>query len=574
MATAEQMIANLRSRASLVASQVAAGLDRDTLLVSQAQAFLVEVRAAGQLTVNDVTMISIEIVNGPWGLTEKTALATAVAAQASRPAQQRGQKQHRENQTMTYVERYLTDRDWACLADSGTSVEAKLHHLAERLWLLGVTCPSIPLLKRAVAKVVLVGLPAESRGATAETKQQWCKTLKGAIKSIDSQRDHPSQHVKISWEPPTDMPQSSRTFAYKDGGPAAATPGAVTPFALDAAVRSFGYKHNHGSLKAAQTTSSSPSSALAVPGGAHSSGGPFMGMEGMSTAQGMQFLMQMAPFVNQLMKGGNPDARGRGQACPITFNRTSQRGSAAPSLAPTETMSFASHHGTLSAATMQLAAVAANSEQDLTGFESQLSGPSSDYPSPPPPSSASGAVVPCAGEATPAFASPATPQPVLGGPPAPRPDPAQALEAKVNESAAAAGSHYQRGPVLRRPAAAIAIAIEDGADADGDEASPLPKAKGKAKAQPKAKGNAKGRAKAAAKPQGKDPKGVMTKNGVTIDIRDVIAKESIDGRDCNTFASRAYGRAKSQAKAGGLEPSVVTEIAKWGFAVAAEAWKS
>eukprot|EP00959_Pyramimonas_sp_CCMP1952_P062169 1299415-Pyramimonas_sp.AAC.1 len=65
----------------------------------------------------------------------------------------------------------MAESDWARLQDSNISVDAKIHHLAERLWLLGITCPSIPLLKRAVAMVVMVGLPPESKGASPEAKQ-------------------------------------------------------------------------------------------------------------------------------------------------------------------------------------------------------------------------------------------------------------------------------------------------------------------------------------------------------------------------------------------------------------------
>eukprot|EP00959_Pyramimonas_sp_CCMP1952_P451257 9448022-Pyramimonas_sp.AAC.1 len=66
----------------------------------------------------------------------------------------------------------------------------------------------------------------------------------------------------------------------------------------------------------------------------------------------------------------------------------------------------------------------------------------------------------------------------------------------------------------------------------------------------------------------------MVKNGVAIDISDVVTAASIEGRDRNTFGSRAYGRAKTQATSAGLSGKVVGEIAKWGFGVATEVWDS
>eukprot|EP00959_Pyramimonas_sp_CCMP1952_P205918 4306107-Pyramimonas_sp.AAC.1 len=67
----------------------------------------------------------------------------------------------------------------------------KMDNMAKRLWRLGVTCPSIPLLKHSVAILLLVGLPPEVNEVLAHAKKDWASHLKAAIKALDSQRTRP-----------------------------------------------------------------------------------------------------------------------------------------------------------------------------------------------------------------------------------------------------------------------------------------------------------------------------------------------------------------------------------------------
>ncbi|CAK0788088.1 unnamed protein product [Prorocentrum cordatum] len=431
MPVSDNLIATLRSWVSLVASQTAAGIDRDSLLVAQSDAFLVDLRNAGPLTIDDISAVSTELSSGPWTQEQMARLATAVGNSGGQPKQ----KAARENQTMNYVESCLTDHDWTCVQDAGLSVEAKLQVLAERLWRLGVTCPSIPLVKRVVAIVTLCGLPAESDGATPDTKKKWCTTLKGYIKGLDKQQTWPGQHIKRYVDAPSDLPTAVYDYAYSDGAPSTALPASVTTAALDAEVTAFGCKRSHNTLQPRHTTSASPCSAL-----------------------GMQFIMRMAPLVQQLMGGSSSEGgSAQGGGCPISYARPTPKRSPASSLAR-------SGVGTLSASAVPMAG-GPNPEQDLSGFDSQLSGASAASP----PQTAGGA----GGAAMPRLLLQATARLMQARPWClprwaahlvqagpwflPRSatrimvDLGRLLEEKLNRSAEAAGSNYR---CKKRPAAA------------------------------------------------------------------------------------------------------------------------
>eukprot|EP00959_Pyramimonas_sp_CCMP1952_P047386 988947-Pyramimonas_sp.AAC.1 len=119
---------------------------------AQADAFSLDVQNTSGITLEIATEVSAEVsaLHSPWTPEQRATLATVLG----NCAQKKGKAltgSARPNQTMLTMEKYFTEADWTFLQDPTASVTPKLDYMAQRLWRLGLTCPSIPTMKRGVA---------------------------------------------------------------------------------------------------------------------------------------------------------------------------------------------------------------------------------------------------------------------------------------------------------------------------------------------------------------------------------------------------------------------------------------
>eukprot|EP00959_Pyramimonas_sp_CCMP1952_P367536 7698365-Pyramimonas_sp.AAC.1 len=109
---ADALIGEIRGRLQFVANLTAGGMDRDSLMETQAQTISVSIANASGLTMEVATLVSGEINGGPWSIAQKAALCTVLGDRIAN-AGSRPQKRARDQQSCKALHLYLTNSDWA-----------------------------------------------------------------------------------------------------------------------------------------------------------------------------------------------------------------------------------------------------------------------------------------------------------------------------------------------------------------------------------------------------------------------------------------------------------------------------
>ncbi|CAK0874187.1 unnamed protein product [Prorocentrum cordatum] len=168
-------------RLALVGAQSNAGLSMEALMRNQATAPIQAISTGGKMSDDCCTIITRHVAQGPWGVEQKQAIASALnEAAAMADSKTSGA---RATQSLDFLERYFTAADWESIRSPELSTSAKLEVVAARLNMIGVTCPKETLLKKGVAIVVL----SSPELLTQELSGIWKK----------SQKDRPQQFVRV-----------------------------------------------------------------------------------------------------------------------------------------------------------------------------------------------------------------------------------------------------------------------------------------------------------------------------------------------------------------------------------------
>eukprot|EP00959_Pyramimonas_sp_CCMP1952_P436514 9140559-Pyramimonas_sp.AAC.1 len=156
---AATLIANIQSRVAFVHGQVALGISMDTLLANQCHAIIGAIGHAGHINLDDCNRIGEEVSSGPWNDQQKLAIAGALSDAASQLGVPTGP---RPQQNCNGIHNYFTDSDWTCFESTEASLRAKSTTMANRLWRIGITCPSEKLICSVTSLLVAAHQPGSS----------------------------------------------------------------------------------------------------------------------------------------------------------------------------------------------------------------------------------------------------------------------------------------------------------------------------------------------------------------------------------------------------------------------------
>ena len=175
-------LAALSQRTAFMRAQQCIGLDMNAVQSAQASALEVSFNSMDGLPPADASEIITAVNAGPWTTHEKQRLVLALSNAVS--ATGAGRVGQRAIQTCEYLQNYLLPMQLQLLQNPEVSRSSKIQTLSNWMWLLGMTCPGIPLLKRATALVMC----ADMNGSTAQFR----------VSPMTPVEQHDAAH-KIQW---------------------------------------------------------------------------------------------------------------------------------------------------------------------------------------------------------------------------------------------------------------------------------------------------------------------------------------------------------------------------------------
>ena len=188
------MVTDLAGMNKFVEVQVAGGQDKAAVLMVQFDALKNRMKASEcSITTSQATDIGAAINAGPWNPDQMKTLHDVVngilAASSAQP-------KRRGMQKLRHFENYQTEPEWR-------SIRNKLAQVANRLWSLGVLCPSE---KDTCLRVAIIIALCEGVHDDGEIESIY-NDLKDACKSCAENRKYPHQHMLDYPLSPYDMPK-------------------------------------------------------------------------------------------------------------------------------------------------------------------------------------------------------------------------------------------------------------------------------------------------------------------------------------------------------------------------------
>ena len=210
-------IDDLNNLDELLDSQAAIpGVDTDAIRALQVQGLLTRLSSMPRLDAVSCTSMVRAIATGGWSASDKAALASAVGRlQTSSAAMPYAR---RSLQTCLTVEGYLTESEWQRLSDDKGLMSTKVHVVADRLRLVGLTNPSENTVKSAAAVVLHFG--CHGVHLSQDSKFQLVQHFKTTLRAMTRNYQHPFPHMERY--PPTALMLDDpiRHYAYQDDAPA------------------------------------------------------------------------------------------------------------------------------------------------------------------------------------------------------------------------------------------------------------------------------------------------------------------------------------------------------------------
>ena len=156
MASVDQLVLQLRNTTSFFASQ-ALILGGDALSDSKAamaRSITAQIGSIAFLDVAGATSLNTAIQASSFDPPQKETLAKAVSTLMMSSAS--AATTRRSTQTLTDVQKFFTEQDWAVFNDKNASLDKKVLVMVERLWRLNLTNPSEHTIKHCVALLATV----------------------------------------------------------------------------------------------------------------------------------------------------------------------------------------------------------------------------------------------------------------------------------------------------------------------------------------------------------------------------------------------------------------------------------
>ncbi len=243
---AETLLSTIRQRVEFARNNGALGQNAATMMDQQVGALCVMLRGERHCTIEVGNAIAS--VLPPLGLSpdHNAKLASAISDAVAASIQPT-----RGTRCMQYcngIHNYLTEADWEHLENHEVTIPPKCEIIGNRLWRLGITCPSPQLLKRCLALILTVGVPADSAPLTAELRKTYCKLIQSKVKTLDAASRWPGAHHRDYPDNPGALPPATLQFAYGETPPVHAPNGFDFTF-YEQAFGSMGYRGTHSSLR-------------------------------------------------------------------------------------------------------------------------------------------------------------------------------------------------------------------------------------------------------------------------------------------------------------------------------------
>ena len=207
---ASTLIAELKGAGDVLAAHVSAGLAPDVVLKTLCTSLSERIRNTWVKDAATAKAISDAVAAGPWPPSQKKELASIVLSASVKTEKQSKSLQRKSMQKVPKPENLLTESDWAKIRSPDVELQVKLAVLANRLWLLGIVCPSEPVLFRLTG---LIALNTQRLTWSQEIVKTTMQTLREAIKAIKGPREVEVPHLEhypvLASELPPDIIQSS-----------------------------------------------------------------------------------------------------------------------------------------------------------------------------------------------------------------------------------------------------------------------------------------------------------------------------------------------------------------------------
>lgn len=237
---ADAVIAMMADRAAFINAQLGIVGNHADLIQGQADALVAHFNSLAGLTHPGATKIITAVQGGPWTESQKSLMNTALG----NALQNRGHKTtSRTQQKCHHLENFFLQRQVNYLRDKSASIDAKVAAMSNWLWLLGITCPSEQILKRAIA---ILMLESGDEIQPAQAKKLMLK-LRFSIKAKDQAKKRPVPFISVYPDTAAKLPNALLKFAFGEDMPITLeVPG------LDFKTHNLGYRKTHTSLNAEQ----------------------------------------------------------------------------------------------------------------------------------------------------------------------------------------------------------------------------------------------------------------------------------------------------------------------------------
>ena len=157
MVSVQSLVEELAHVSDFIFQQAAAGNVHESVRTAQCASMRSKIIALPKLGMSDAAKLTAAVCACGWSDEQKQELATVVAEKAS-AIDTTSPRARRCNQSSTSFELYLTESEWAQVADPRLPLVAKLSVVARRAVLIGLTCPDEATCARIAGIVQLKGL--------------------------------------------------------------------------------------------------------------------------------------------------------------------------------------------------------------------------------------------------------------------------------------------------------------------------------------------------------------------------------------------------------------------------------
>jgi hypothetical protein len=206
----------LDSRVAFIQVSSQSGHDMQSVMDAQSDEMVKTINATTCIDLPCASAVIAHVNSGPWSASNKlkisTALSTAQAHTATSGLPGFGKSASRSLQHCDGLENYFVQEDWDFFNSKDYSITAKAERISRRMYIVGMTCPDVSLLKRAAAVVYM----CIGEDLMPEKRRQLLHLIRTNIKQIDKVNKHPLAHRIRFPNAPADMDDDAKKFAYAD----------------------------------------------------------------------------------------------------------------------------------------------------------------------------------------------------------------------------------------------------------------------------------------------------------------------------------------------------------------------